>query len=107
MLARDDLLLKITTGQYKTVANPCAVCEEGSEPKGPIDEVVAEVDRYGIPTQTVMCKKCGMLRIDPVFRNSDYSDSINLITARYTAEPQMRLMNSSKNKPNEVGNFAN
>lgn len=74
LLARDDLLLKITTGQYKTVANPCAVCEEGSEPKGPIDEVVAEVDRYGIPTQTVMCKRCGMLRTDPVFRNSDYSD---------------------------------
>ncbi len=47
LLARDDLLLKITTGQYKTVANPCAVCEEGSEPKGPIDEVVAEVRTGG------------------------------------------------------------
>lgn len=72
--ARDDLRLKITTGQYKNVANPCAVCEEGSEPKGPIDEVIAEVDRYGIPTKTVMCKKCGMLRTDPVFRDSDYSN---------------------------------
>ena len=72
--ARDDLQLKIATGQYKTLPNPCAVCEEGVEPKGPSDKVIAEVDRYGIPIQTVMCIKCGMLRTDPIFRDSDYSD---------------------------------
>ena len=72
--ARNDLRLKITNGQYKTVANPCVICEKGIEPIGSIDEVIAEIDRYGIPTQTVMCKKCGMLRTDPIFGDSDYSD---------------------------------
>ena len=72
--ARDDLRLKITTGQYRTIANPCVVCEEGVEPADQIDKVIAEVDRYGIPIRTVMCNKCGMLRTDPIFRDSDYSD---------------------------------
>ena len=72
--ARNDLRLKITTGQYKTIANPCVVCEEGVEPADQIDKVIAEVDRYGIPIRTVMCNKCGMLRTDPIFRDSDYSD---------------------------------
>lgn len=72
--ARDDLLLKIATGQYRTIANPCVVCEEGVEPTEQIDKVIAEVDRYGIPIRTVMCDKCGMLRTDPIFRDSDYSD---------------------------------
>ena len=72
--ARDELRLKIATDQYKTLPNPCAVCEEGVEPTGQIDKVIAEVDRYGIPIRTVMCNKCGMLRTDPIFRDSDYSD---------------------------------
>jgi SAM-dependent methyltransferase len=72
--ARDDLRLKITTGQYKAIANPCAICEQGVEPTDQIDKVIAKFDRYGIPIQTVMCNKCGMLRTDSVFRDSDYSD---------------------------------
>ena len=72
--AREDLRLKITTGQYRAIANPCAVCEESDEPTGQIDKVIAEVDRYGIPIRTVMGNQCGMLRTDPIFRDSDYSD---------------------------------
>ena len=72
--ARNDLRLKIATGQYRTIANPCVVCEEGVELADQIDKVIAEVDRYGIPIRTVMCNKCGMLRTDPIFRDSDYSD---------------------------------
>ena len=72
--ARDLLLQKISTGLYKQIENPCAICKISKSAIPQIEKVIAKVDRYGIPNRTVMCGRCGMLRTDPIFRESDYTD---------------------------------
>lgn len=53
------LLRKIESGQYqlKDVPCPCGASE---------DEVLAERDRFTIPMTTVICRNCGIVRINPI-----------------------------------------
>ena len=55
-----NLEKKIVSGGYRFEKVDC-VC--GSE----ADDIVAEVDRFGLPVRTVICKECGLIRSDPYF----------------------------------------
>ena len=64
---------KISNGEYATEHAPCFCGADD-------DEVVDKQDRYGIPMQTVLCKSCALIRVNPrltkeafeKFYNSDY-----------------------------------
>jgi len=60
---------KILNG-FTLKANNCP-CGEGDREK---DIVISEIDRYGLPLQTVLCVKCGTLRIDPYLDDKSLSD---------------------------------
>lgn len=57
----DRFLSLIQTSEMKMVRTECP-CGGGSE-----SIVVASIDRYGLPLQTVVCETCGTLRFDPYF----------------------------------------
>ena len=57
---------KLSDGGYRMLADPCP-CGKASA-----DVLLAEVDRYGLPLNTVLCSACGTLRIDP------YPDDVGL-----------------------------
>ena len=71
--ARDEVLRKYHDGSYELVALPC-LCG-GSD-----DETVMELDRYGLPSPSVLCRACGLVRTTPrlsdpalaQFYDSDY-----------------------------------
>lgn len=63
----DNFLDKIQNNEYKFVNNPC-LC--GNSDKS-LDILVAEKDRYGIPCDNILCKKCGLIRLKE--RLDDYS----------------------------------
>jgi SAM-dependent methyltransferase len=71
---RDAVLEKIQTGKYKYIPNPCTLCGAENLQSRLNERLISSTDRYGIPTRTVMCGTCGMLRADPIFRETDYSD---------------------------------
>src|SRR5688572_15345551 len=60
---------KILNG-FTLKANNCP-CGEGDRNK---DIVISEIDRYGLPLQTVLCVKCGTLRIDPYLDDKSLSN---------------------------------
>ena len=60
-------LNKIKNNEYKFIDNSC-LC--GNTNKS-LDILVAEKDRYGIPCDNVLCKKCGLIRLK--HRLDDYS----------------------------------
>ena len=62
-----NFLKKVTSGEYKFVTNPC-LC--GNTDKS-LDILVAEKDRFGIPCDNVLCRKCGVIRLKE--RLDDYS----------------------------------
>ena len=51
---------KLGSGEYRMQPAPC-LCGGGD------DLLVSEVDRYGIPLDTVLCRKCGLMRSDPYY----------------------------------------
>lgn len=54
------LLSKIKNGEYLFTPNAC--------PCGQLSDLLLEnLDRYGIPLTTVICRKCGLIRSDPYF----------------------------------------
>jgi SAM-dependent methyltransferase len=50
---------KLSDGSYRMVSNPCPC----GSPR--TDTLLSEIDRYGLPMNTVLCGACGTLRIDP------------------------------------------
>jgi hypothetical protein len=60
---------KILNG-FTLKANNCP-CGEGNRDK---DIVISEIDRYGLPLQTVLCVKCGTLRIDTYLDDKSLSE---------------------------------
>jgi SAM-dependent methyltransferase len=50
---------KLNDGSYPMLADACPCGKAGA------DVLVCEVDRYGLPLNTVLCSVCGTLRIDP------------------------------------------
>lgn len=65
---RQDVLAKLTNGTYQLSRHKCPLCEA--------DEfaVIAERDRYSLPVQTLVCRRCGLLLTNPLMRGSDYAD---------------------------------
>jgi SAM-dependent methyltransferase len=57
---------KLTDGDYRMLADPCPCGKEGTDVR------LSEVDRYGLPLDTVLCSSCGTLRINP------YLDDVGL-----------------------------
>lgn len=55
---RDRLIEKYADGTYTTVAVPCLCGAAGGL-------VVAELDRYGLPSPSVLCRVCGVVRTTP------------------------------------------
>ena len=55
---RNQLLDKYADGTYATVEVPC-LCGAGG------GRLVAELDRYGLPSPSVLCRACGVVRTSP------------------------------------------
>ena len=68
--ARDAIIKKMETGQYRLVENPC-MCGAKN------DAVLAKKDRYGIPIRTVLCRSCGLVRSDPYYDEKAISNFYN------------------------------
>lgn len=47
------------------------LCGEGNESQA---EVLAKIDRWGLPVNNVICKKCGLVRIHPRYEHSVYEN---------------------------------
>jgi len=59
---------KLINGDYRLLANPCPCGKAGK------DLLISEIDRYGLPLDTVLCSICGTLRIDPYPDDAALSD---------------------------------
>jgi len=59
---------KLNDGGYRMLADPCPCGKPGT------DLLLSEVDRYGLPLNTVLCSACGTLRIDPYLDDADLAD---------------------------------
>lgn len=51
---------KLTDGSYRLISNSCPCCGTVET-----DFLIASVDRYGLPLDTLLCSACGTLRADP------------------------------------------
>lgn len=59
---------KLSDGSYRMLADPCPCGRPAT------DVLLSEVDRYGLPLNTVMCSVCGTLRIDPYLDDAGLAD---------------------------------
>ena len=58
---------KLQDGEYRLVQSAC--------PCGATDgPVIAEVDRYGLPLNFVLCASCGTIRVDPYLDDASLAD---------------------------------
>lgn len=59
---------KLRDGSYRMLGDPC--------PCGKVDTdmLLSEVDRYGLPLNTLMCSACGTLRINPYLDEANLAD---------------------------------
>jgi SAM-dependent methyltransferase len=62
--AREAILYRDRPEEYETVPCPC-----GSKAG---DQLLAEVDRHGIPSRNVVCLGCGLIRLTPRWREDRY-----------------------------------
>lgn len=67
MDTRDAILGKLADKSYELKDADC-VCSSNEV------EILSRKDRYGLPLTTVICKKCGLIFLDPRMRVSDYED---------------------------------
>lgn len=65
-----EVVNKITSGEYKLVANSCLCLNESPDR----DIVISEKDRYGFPVPSLLCSKCGIIRSGHVFDEFSNSD---------------------------------
>jgi SAM-dependent methyltransferase len=59
---------KLNNGSYRMLADACPCGKSGA------DVLLSEVDRYGLPLNTVLCSACGTLRIDPYLDDASLAD---------------------------------
>ncbi|MCR3757807.1 class I SAM-dependent methyltransferase [Clostridium felsineum] len=65
-LARDNVKEKLQKGIYSYESVKC-ICNSGDF------ETLAEKDRYGLPVSTVICRKCGLIMINPRMTQESYN----------------------------------
>lgn len=58
--ALGEFLGKLEDGSYRTEPHPCSCGAHD-------DLLLARIDRYGIPLNSVMCRSCGLVRSDPYY----------------------------------------
>ena len=54
-----NFITKVETRKYKLEKNPC-LCDSHDASR---DVVVTQKDRYGIPCEIVLCRRCGLIRL--------------------------------------------
>jgi SAM-dependent methyltransferase len=59
---------KLNDGSYRMLADPCPCGKPAT------DVLLSEVDRYGLPLNTVLCSACGTLRMDPYPDDASLAD---------------------------------
>jgi SAM-dependent methyltransferase len=66
-----EVKLRLESGQYilRNSNCPCGVSREKNK-----DIVISEIDRYGLPLNSVICIKCGTVRIDPYLDAKSLND---------------------------------
>lgn len=67
---------KVSDGEYQYEKNSC-LCGNTDDS---LDVVVAEKDRYGLPCRNVLCKRCGIVRSDPML---DQASTIRFYNSEY------------------------
>src|ERR1700694_3356830 len=60
--ARSRFETKVTQGEYRFVDRPCLCGADTREAR-----LLAAKDRYGIPVQAWLCKKCTLIYLNPYF----------------------------------------
>lgn len=70
------LIENIENGTLKLIENKCLCNNE----LNPIDVVISEKDRYGIPVKNIICSKCGIIRSKQIF---DEKSNIDFYTSYY------------------------
>jgi SAM-dependent methyltransferase len=65
--AREAILNSILP-QAEMIAVPCLCGSPGSS-----DQLLASVDRWGLPARSVLCHHCGLIRIDPRWDDDTYA----------------------------------
>jgi 2-polyprenyl-3-methyl-5-hydroxy-6-metoxy-1,4-benzoquinol methylase len=70
LVEHTNLLKKKIQNDFTLVVNECPCGSGGANH----DFIISEVDRYGLPLQTVLCNHCGALRMDPYLDQRSLSD---------------------------------
>ena len=69
MQSREQIISNLRADTYTLRNNPCPTCNSSCG-----EVLVGEIDRYGIPVTTVLCRECGLLRTDPIMNSNAYED---------------------------------
>jgi SAM-dependent methyltransferase len=64
----DAVREKIKTGYYQSELQDCPTCDSNDQ------VTIALRDRNGLPCNTTVCRRCGLLQTNPRFRDCDYAD---------------------------------
>lgn len=92
---RDQLLLKLQSGRYKTESVSCPVCEKNDF------ETLAEKDRYGVPQVAVVCSHCGLVQSRPRMTQSAcdefYNEEYRQLYGDYVKPNEKFFLNQVKN----------
>jgi SAM-dependent methyltransferase len=64
-----DMVIDKLKNTFTLISNPCPCGSRGSN-----DTIVSEIDRYGLPLNSVLCASCGTIRIDPYLDNQSLAD---------------------------------
>src|SRR4051812_1505130 len=72
---------KLLNKEFKLVANQCPC---GSDH----DVVISEIDRFGLPLQSMLCQECGTVRSNPYFDE----ESLHVFYSKYYQEMYARAV---------------
>jgi len=79
---------KIDTGKYTLIDNKCLCGNHDNN----LDVIISEKDRYGIPVQSILCSKCGIIRSSKVLEERSnvhfYKDEYRAIYVGDRSVPQ-------------------
>jgi len=68
---RNKILDKINNGIYQFIERNCVICDSNDF------KLLSQKDRYGLPTDVVICKQCGLVQINPIMLENNYNDFYN------------------------------
>ncbi|MEX2285978.1 MAG: class I SAM-dependent methyltransferase [Planctomycetaceae bacterium] len=64
----EEFSRRVQTGEYRFRKEPCPCGSSTASVK------ISEVDRYGLPLDSVLCRECGTVRVDPYLDEQSLSD---------------------------------